>query len=31
MWGVAVAIPHIFVSNEERKWYNRINKSEFMR
>lgn len=26
MWGVAVAMPHIFVENGEWKWYNHIYK-----
>lgn len=26
MWGVAVAMPYIFVVNGERKWYNQIMK-----
>ena len=26
MWGVAVAMPYIFVVNVEREWYNQICK-----
>ncbi len=26
MWGVAVAVPYIFIVNEERKWYNQMDK-----
>ena len=26
MWGVAVAMPYIFVVNGEREWYNQICK-----
>ena len=29
MWGAVVAAPYIFVVNEERKWYNEMDKSEF--
>jgi len=25
VWGVVVAIPYIFVVNEERRWYNQRN------
>lgn len=26
MWGVAVAMPYIFVVNGEREWYNSLGK-----
>ncbi len=29
MWGVAVAMPYIFVVNGEEKWYNQIGILEF--
>ena len=25
MWGMAVAMPYIFVVNENKKWYNQNN------
>ncbi len=28
MWGVAVAMPYVFVVNEQWKWYNQMNKSK---
>ena len=30
MWGMAVAMPYIFVVNGEREWYNQICKFQLM-